>query len=108
MSQHSSVSNVGYRCILIFSCNKRIVVKINSSLSSKQYHESISFYQSALSKQHEESCPWFGLQSCEYLSDPLTESRSKLLADFERRFQKLVTLPVVFSFILLLRTLAFP
>lgn len=83
-------------------------MKINSSLSSKQYHESISFYQSALSKQHEESCPWFGLQSCEYLSDPITESRSKLLADFERRFQKLVTLPVVFSFILLLRSLAFP
>lgn len=76
------------------SCRNRIIVKLDSTLSGEAFSGYVAAYHSDLSQRHSESCPWFGLHSCESLTDPLTIPRAELLKDFESRLQELLKINV--------------
>ncbi len=76
------------------SCRNKIVVKLDTTMSADAFSGCVATYHSELSQRHSDSCPWFGLHSCESLTDPLNIPRTELLKDFESRLQELLKLHV--------------
>ena len=76
------------------SCRNKIVVKLDTTMSADAVSGCVATYHSELSQRHSDSCPWFGLHSCESLTDPLNIPRTELLKDFESRLQELLKLHV--------------
>lgn len=82
------------RLFLICSCKNKVIVKLDPTLSFNAFNNCVEAYKEDLSHRHAESCPWYNMQSCENLSDPLNAPRSELMKDFEKRLTEFLKIHV--------------